>query len=255
MPLVVNKKFSRDCAHAFLDDPAAQERAIEAMAAEAKKNGYWGWQVDFESIDDSYRDKFSAFIAELYKTMQKDKLVLSVAVMAKTSDEPGDYPEGSWHKYVGVFDYDALAPNVDFLSIMSYDDPFSTGPVARYSWLKEVLDYAVKHVPPKKISLGLPLYYWVWSNSTGTRLGAGGYSALKSILNKYRTAYYYDTTYQAPRITYKKNKKFYTLWYENGKSLQAKIDFIKQYKLGGFSAWALGSEVPSAYQAFAKHSY
>jgi spore germination protein YaaH len=255
MPLVTNRKFSNDVATAFLDDQVARAGAIEALVNEAKKKGYWGWQVNFERVDSVYRDKFSSFIAELYKAMQKNKLTLSVAVMAKTSDNPDDYPDGSWNKYVGVFNYDALAPNVDFISIMTYDDPFSTGPIARYAWIKKVLDYSVKHIPPKKISLGLALYYWPWSKATGERLGAGGYAALKNILNKYKTVYYYDTTYQAPRVTYKKNKKSYTIWYENGKSLQAKIDLIKQYGLGGFSAWSLGSEVPSAYQVFTKHSY
>jgi spore germination protein len=137
---------------------------------------------------------------------------------------------------------------------MTYDDPFSKGPIARYSWIRGILDYTVKHVPPKKISLGLPLYYWVW-NSSGTRLGAGGYKGLKSVLDKYRTTYFYDEKYQAPRITYKKNKKTYTLWYENGKSLNKKIDLIKEYGLGGFSAWSLGSEVPSVYPDFVKHYY
>jgi spore germination protein YaaH len=255
MPLVTNRKFSNDVATAFLDDQVARASAIDALVAEAKKKGYWGWQVNFERVDATYQDKFSSFIADLYKVLKKNKLTLSVAVMAKTSDEPADYPDGSWNKYVGVFDYDALAPNTDFLSIMTYDDPFSAGPIARYSWIKKVLDYTVKHVPSKKISLGIPLYYWVWSNATGTRLGSGGYAALRTILNKYRTVYYYDTTYQAPRVTYKKNKKSYAIWYENGRSLQAKIDLIKQYGLGGFSAWSLGSEVPSAYPDFVKHSY
>jgi spore germination protein YaaH len=255
MPLVVNKKFSRAGAEAFLSDPSARVKAEQAMVEEAKENGYWGWQVDLESIDASYRDQFSSFIAELYKVMKANKLTLSVAIMAEHSSDPADYPEGSWQKYVGVFDYDALAPNADFFSIMTYDDPWSTGPIARYSWIKKVLDYAVKHIPSKKISLGLPLYYWQWDNASSQRIGIGGYVGLKNVLDKYYTKYYYDTVYQAPYVTYKKNKKAYTIWYENGRSLTAKIDLLKQYGLGGYSAWSLGLEVPSTYTAFTKLSY
>ena len=44
-----------------------------------------------------------------------------------------------------------------------------------------------------------------------------------------------------------KDGKGYTIWYENAKSIKQKISLIKKYNLRGFSAWALGLELPSVY--------
>ena len=50
MPLVTNKAFSQDHAHDFLDNPAAEDSAIQTLISEAKKFGFLGWQIDFEEI-------------------------------------------------------------------------------------------------------------------------------------------------------------------------------------------------------------
>ena len=250
MPLVTNKSFNKDTAEAILDDSTTQDLAINALVAEATQNKYWGWQMDFEQVDASYKDRYSAFIKRAGTAFKEHGLVFSVAVVAQISDNPSDYPNNLWNRIIGVYDYSSLASNADFISVMSYDDPSSTGPVAPYPWLKEVINYSLKFIPANKLSLGIPLYYWKWNNTSANLVGVGGYAGIKNTLKKRRVTLGYSVVNQNPFIKYTYRKNQYIIWYENSKSMAKKISLIKQYKLKGFSAWVLGLEYPSVYSVF-----
>ncbi len=247
MPLVTNGNFSKAEYQAVLNDTTMQDKVINTMVTEAQNFGYWGWQIDFEQMDFSYRDKYSAFIKKAYDVMKQSNLVFSVAVIAKVSDNPSDYPNDLWQKTIGVYDYATLSVNSDFISLMSYDDPNSEGPIVQYYWLKQVLDYSLKFIPHEKLSLGIPLYYWHWNNTTGEKIGAGGREGIYNAFKKHYITVHYSAKEEAPYLTYWRHAQQYIIWYENARSVKKKVSLIKQYKLHGFSAWALGLELPSIY--------
>ena len=219
------------------------------LIAEAQKQGYWGWQVDFEGMDASYRDRYSAFIQRMSMAMKNAGLELSVAVVAQISDKPSDYPNNLWNRVIGVYDYGALASSTDFVSVMSYDDPGSKGPVARYPWLKQVIQYSLQSIPANKLSLGIPFYYWKWNDNTQKLVDIGGNSGIQTALKKKGAFTGFSTLDQVPFIEYFVKKVPYTVWYENGESIQKKLDLVDQYGLQGFSAWALGLETASVFNA------
>jgi spore germination protein YaaH len=249
MPLVTNGSFTQAAYQELLDNEGMQNEAISALIAEAKKYGYWGWQFDFEQMDLSYRDKYSAFVAKAAAAMKTNGLILSVAVIAQISDKPADYPKNLWQKTIGAYDYAALGASADFVSIMSYDDPNSKGPIVEYPWLKKVLAYSLKLIPHGKLSLGIPFYYWQWNDETGKLVGIGGRKGIYNVLAVHKVTTHYSTVQQAPYLEYWSHAKKYTIWYENAESVAKKVSFIKTYQLGGFSAWALGLELPSIYGA------
>ncbi len=252
MPLVTNGNFNRTIYQSILDNSAKQDLAIKALVEEAKNKNYLGWQFDFEQMDASYRDKYSTFVAKTGEIFRKNNLVFSVAVIAQVSSNPNDYPNDLWQKTIGVYDYAALAKNADFISVMSYDDPESTGPVVEYSWLKRVLDYSLKFIPNEKLSMGVPLYYWHWNNETGARVGAGGRQGIYNVFKKHKVSVSYDKEMEAAFLTYYSRARQYTIWYENAASLAKKIELMASYNLHGFSAWALGLELPSIYRVIKK---
>ena len=248
MPLVTNGQFSRAASSAFLGDQAKENTAIAGMIAEARDRGYWGWQLDFEQMNATDKTAYDAFVAKAYAAFRAKGLVLSVAVVAKVSDNPSDYKQGLWDNLIGVYDYPALAASSDFLSIMAYDDPDSSGAVAPFPWYERVFTYALAHVPNNKISLGIPLYYWQWSDATGKLVGIGGNEGVSNVFAKYAPAVSYDATAQAPVLHYTGlGGVKYTLWYENAKSVAAKLALVTQNHLYGISAWMLGLELPSVY--------
>jgi spore germination protein YaaH len=252
VPLVTNKAFNQDHAHNFLNDEALQKKAIDSFVAEAKKYGYSGWQIDFEQMDVSYRDKFSAFIKSMATDFRQNNLGISVAVIAQKSENPADYPKDLWKKLIGVYDYTALGKSADFISVMSYDDPESKGPVARYAWMKEVLAHTLTLVPAEKISLGLPLYYWVWNETTGKLVDIGGYEGILKAYKKHYITKKYSLEEGIPYLTWSGYGSRYKLWYDNGESIPKKLDLVTENHLHGFSAWALGQEVPTVHTAFQK---
>jgi spore germination protein YaaH len=248
MPLVTNKGFSAS-ALAILDDTSAQDRLIDSLVSEARANSYIGFEMDFEQMDASLKDKYTAFISKVHNRFKSENLTLGVAVVSKISDKPEDYKNTLWQDLIGVYDYTALASASDYISVMSYDDPDSKGPIARRDWLLKVLDYSVAHISKDKISLGIGLYYWAWRPITGKLISIGGYEGMQNVMKKYNPSYSYSTTEHAPYLTYFKGQKKYTMWYENGKSVGEKVALIRQYGLRGASFWALGLEAPSVFDA------
>jgi spore germination protein YaaH len=245
MPLVVNKDFSRDTMHDILDSTAVQDTVINALITEAKSKGYIGWQYDFEAINVEYRDQYSSFIERAAKAFKREKLLLSVAVIARTSENPADLPEGSWDYYAGVYDYKRIGAAADFVSLMSYDDPHSTGPVASIQWFKQVVTYAKKMIPAKKLSIGIPVYGWIWDTTTGKRVKTTTYDKyLELTVNNLYKEKGFDKEAGTTWITYtdEKTGKLYKLWYEDATSFKLKYDFVKAQKLRGVSIWSMGQE-------------
>ena len=218
-PLVVNSGFSSSSVDVFLSDVSAQTSAIGALVTEAQKQGYAGYQLDFEQIDSSDKFKYDAFVKRFGAAMKTAGLISSVAVIAQTSQNPADYPNNIWQTIVGAYDYSSLASSTDFISLMSYDDPNSTGPIAEWSWYKQVLAYALTQVPAKQLSLGLGLYNWQWNENIGKRVGIGGHTGLTEEMDTYKTTQYYSTVQQAPYIDYKIKGIPYTIWFENAQSV------------------------------------
>ncbi len=253
MPLLTNSGFSQKDVHDILDNPDIQDKIIQAMVAEGKKQNYWGWQFDFEQMTAEYRDKYSAFVKRAYPEFKKNNLVFSVAVISQTSLDPNAYPNNLWQRVIGVYDYKALGANSDFLSIMSYDQPASGGPVASLDWVKQVVRFAISQVPPAKLSLGIPFYYWKWDDSTGKLVDIGTYRRIDELFKypKQIIKKGWNPTYQVGWVNYTQSKKTYTAWYENSQSFSRKIDLALLFKMHGFSAWALGQEDPDVHSVIA----
>ena len=152
-----------------------------------------------------------------------------------------------WQKIIGVYDYAALTSSVDFVSVMSYDDPHSKGPVAGYEWLKKVLAYSLSKIPKEKLSLGIPLYYWQWNMATGKRVGIGGNEGIDNVFKKHHVSVTFSAEERAPHLDYWTRATPYRIWYENARGIREKVALVKEARILGMSFWALGLEVPSIF--------
>ncbi len=241
LPLLVNADFSKILMSDILLQQDVQDDIIEFMIEEAEDRGYAGWQFDFENINHLDRDMYSAFVAKTYEALKKENLQFSVAVITRFRDYD---PNSSNQDWSSAYDYKAIAANSDFVSLMSYDDPYSVGPVASLPWTKKILDYMMTQIPNEKISLGIPLYCWKWDDQINMRVGSltqglalkeynKGSRGRKKGYDKDLGAYYYK---------YELNNQNYTTWCESEQSIKEKMDLIEKYDLHGFSAWAIGQE-------------
>ncbi len=244
MPLITNGNFSQDLIHRLLISPAAQDNVIRFLAEEGKANNYYGWQFDIEHIKAEDRDLFSAFVERTYPVLKQNNLVFSIAVVVRTDNSTTSDAYKNWS---GAFDYARIASSSDFLSIMTYDDPESKGPAASLPFVTKALSYILgTGVPPEKISLGIPAYYWSWTmTSDPKRIRTGSHDRLETIRSRVHYTEGFNDLLGVPWLSFRERGANYIVWFENKKSFEQKTALIERNKLKGFSMWVLGMEDPA----------
>jgi spore germination protein YaaH len=250
MPLIVNAGFKQSVMHKLLTSPADQDAVIIGLVYIAKKNGYMGWQFDFENISYLDKDLYSVFVEKTAESLHKNGLIFSVAAVTRTCDYEDTDAFKNWG---GVFDYVRIAKAVDFISLMTYDDPNSIGPVASVPFINKVLAYVKDKIPPEKLSFGIPLYYWGWDTQNSKKITASGtYSRLLNIKSSFSHTLGFDAALGASWLSYFWQNNKYMLWFQDKQSFANKLDIIKQNNFRGFSAWVLGVEDPGIWSALSK---
>jgi spore germination protein YaaH len=268
MPLVTNQGFDQPLMHTVLDTQEARARAIRYLLYYALRDGYIGFQFDYENIKYFYRNRFSLFFHEAAVEFHKHGLLLTAAVVGKDSDDRKAEAPGGYDDWSGVYDYPKLARDADFLSIMAYPQHagFSgPGPIAGLPWVKKIVDFTRSVMPARKISLGVPLYGFHWiALAPGEKPDAGFvqdnagtavkkwkghstvYAASAEVIAKYPPEW--NDTERAYRATFTDAEGRHEVWYEDARSLAPKIELAAAEKLHGISAWALGQEDPALWE-------
>jgi spore germination protein YaaH len=241
VPLLVNKRFDKVLMSSILINPEAQDEIIDFMVKEAKKQKYAGWQFDFENINHMDRDMYTAFVKKTYERMKKENLEFSVAVVVRDREyDPVKTAEINWSS---AYDYAELSKYVDFMSFMTYDDPYSYGPVASIPYLEKTLKYMNTKVPAEKVSLGIPAYCWLWSENPRKKIRSYTYELAEKAYKKGDNATRgFDNYFGAEWFRYEDGGVKYEVWCDNSKSFELKQDIVKKYGYRGISVWALGQE-------------
>ncbi|MCI5050784.1 MAG: glycosyl hydrolase family 18 protein [Candidatus Pacebacteria bacterium] len=241
MPLVIQANFDKALMTRLLKDEDAQEDLIDDLIDEAKDNRYIGWQFDFENINYLDRDAYVDFVEKASKEFKKKRLEFSVAVIPSTV--PFD-PYALTQDWSSGYDIEAIGEHVDFISLMSYDDPRSTGPVSSIQYLERVVNETLEKIDAEKISMGIPMYCWQYELGNPKKIANVTYPTSYNTLEKYKDTLainFYSDIHEAEIFLFLKDK-LNIIWCDNARSFEAKLDFIDEYDMRGFSAWALGQE-------------
>jgi spore germination protein len=236
--------FSPDVTRALFTRPGAQERLIRNVLRVMREKGFTALNVDFEHLYPEDRERYNRFLRAIAPHLRREGYLLSTALAPKTSG----LQTGAWY---GGHDYAEHGRIADFVILMTYEWGWSGGPpmaVAPIPQVRRVLDYAVSVIPREKIMLGVPLYGYDWT----LPYRKGGEFARKidpvtaeELARRHQTTVDYDETAQAPTFRYRDDQgKDHVVWYEDKRSLQAKFDLVKQYRLRGVSYWVLGDRFP-----------
>ena len=249
MPLVVNRRFNQPLMHTVLDDPARRARAIRYLLYYALRDGYLGFQFDYENIHHTYRDKFTTFFQEAAREFHRHRLQLSIAVVGRQNDTRNDRSPGGWDNWSGVYDYPAIGKFADFVSVMAYAEHGATaapGPVAGYPWVKRIAEYSKSTMPARKISLGVPFYAMRWDT------GVDGQRRGRSARHRDVPAgveMQWDEERRSPHVNFESAGVKTELWFENARSLRVKLDLAREMGLRGISAWVAGQEDPAFWES------
>lgn len=235
------KENTREIFHVILTDEARRGALVANIVALVEDMGFDGVNLDTEFLYPADRHAFTAFVAELAVEMRARGLLITADVPAKTCDDP----QNGWS---GGFDLAALAPHLDVVAVMTYDEHgyvTEAGPVASIGWVRRVLDYTVGVVPREKILLGLAGHVFDWAEGSKYprylsygRAVATAREAGSEVKwdDKSKSAYY---TYRDPGTGERRD-----VWLENRWSYAYKLHLVQEYGLGGACLWRLGLEDP-----------
>jgi spore germination protein YaaH len=265
MPLFVNEGFQQPGLRRLLADTAAQARAIETMVALCRQHGYWGIQFDVENINFEDRDRFTRWYTNAARALHAAGFKISIAVVHRTEEVPG--PTG-YHRFLheswrAGFDLAALGRVGDFISLMTYDQHTRRtppGPVAGVPWMREVVEYALRTVPPGKLSLGIPLYGDHWfvrydgASATRTQYTAESVNWTwgRGLVERAGGTLAWDAAQQVPYASFQVGGVNEWVYLEDARSFAAKLALMREKRLRGFSAWVLGSEDPEIWDVLAR---
>ena len=216
------------------------EQLILNMLALMGEKGYQGVDIDFEFILAKDRDAFTAFVGQVAETMRANGYHTSVALAPKTgADQTGLLYEGK--------DYRALGEAADHVLLMTYEWGYTYGPpmaVAPINQVRRVVEYAVTEIPREKIDLGIPNYGYDWKlpfeRGVTKAVTIGNVEAVRiAVANNAEIKF--DEVAQSPFFNYTNTQDGSTheVWFEDVRSLQAKFNLIKEFRLRGCGYWTI----------------
>lgn len=237
------KGFDSAVAHLVLTDPAVQERVVGETVRTVREKGYGGLDVDFEYVPGEDRYRLPQFINRLRNEMNALGYELFVALAPKTSSEDaGILVEGH--------DYRAMGEAADAVLLMTYEWGYRYGPpmaVAPIGNVREVLDYAVSEIPHRKIFLGVPNYGYDWP--LPFRQGVTAAQTISNVeavetAGRVGAEIQYDWNAQAPYYHYWTEQGEHAVWFDDARSIRAKLELVAEYGLRGAGYWNLMKPFP-----------
>jgi spore peptidoglycan hydrolase len=94
--------------------------------------------------------------------------------------------------------------------------------------------------------MGVPLYGYDWQIPyvKGTMAQSLSPQQAIEIAANYNAQIEYDTVSQAPYFYYSENGQNHVVWFENARSIYAKMNIIKSYNLAGAGYWNIDRYFP-----------
>lgn len=229
--------FSSQRAAQLFQDQALQGRVLDELVAILLEKGYQGLDVDFEYIARGDRAAFLAFLGNARDRLHQVGLSLHVDLAPKTHpDQEGLLYEGH--------DYGAVGTIADSVLLMTYEWGYAYGlpmAVAPLPQVAQVVRYAVTEIPPGKIQLGIPNYGYDWTlpHTPGRRAVTLGNQEAVRLAAQVGAEISFDETAQTPTFSYTKEGEAHRVWFEDARSVQAKLRLALEWKLGGVAYWNL----------------
>lgn len=221
-----------------VNNDAVKNTLLQNLLATMQKKGFSGVDIDFEYILPDDRIPFVNFVSDTKTFLAPYGYTVSVALAPKISDnQPGLLYAGK--------DYGLLGEAADSVLLMTYEWGYTYGPpmaVAPINKVREVVEYALTRIPPKKIDLGIPNYGYNFILPYQR-----GVSAADTINNleavqlaiSHDVPISFDETAMSPYFQYEENGILHEVWFEDVRSLREKYSLVSQYGLRGIGVWQI----------------
>lgn len=233
-----NSGFSSEIMQKILNDDYRQDILINSILCTIKDKGYYGVDADFEYIYADDKEEYEDFLRKLATVLHAEGYILSVALAPKANKkQKGILYEGH--------DYEVIGDIADRILLMTYEWGYILGPpmaVAPINEVEKVIDYAVTEIDSKKILMGIPNYGYDWTlpYEEGRKAKVVSNPEAIEIAKKYGGEIQFDEESMSPYFYYyDENRKKHVVWFEDARSIEAKLKLVTKYNLGGVFYWTV----------------
>lgn len=230
-PMFTNSNMSETSK--MLSDYKSRENVINQIIKYIKQYNLDGINIDFEGMYETDKDNFSRFLIEIRPRLNEIGAVLSVDVTA-----PDGAPEWSL-----CYDRYTIGKVADYVMFMAYDQyglsAIKAGTTAGHNWVEANVKKFLgqEEVKAEKIILGIPFYTRVWKENNGNvTSNVVNIGNVNNVIPSNATKTW-DEDLQQYYVEYKKGGATYKIWVEDEKSIEAKLDLVSKYNLGGAAYW------------------
>ena len=247
----------------LLSSSASRKNLINQLMTAVMQIGIDGINVDFEKISKDCGEHYIQFIRELSVKCRQNGIVLSV-----DNYVPKGYNMQYNRKEQGVM--------ADYVVIMGYDEhngsSLEAGSVSSYEFVKEGIEETMKEVPAEKIISGIPFFTRLWTETPKTQeelnqqagteeadypmkvtSEALGMSTAKEKISQAGAQITLDESTGQNYATWEADGVTYEIWLEDATSIEPKLKLMKENKLAGTAAWALGQESADIWDLIAQY--
>ena len=230
-PMFTNSNMSETSK--MLSDYKSRETVINQIIKYIKQYNLDGINIDFEGMYETDKDNFSRLLIEIRPRLNEIGAVLSVDVTA-----PDGAPEWSL-----CYDRYTIGKVVDYVMFMAYDQygvsATKAGTTAGHNWVEANVKKFLgqEEVKAEKIILGIPFYTRVWKESNGNVTSSVvNIGNVNNVIPSNATKTW-DEDLQQYYVEYTRGGATYKIWVEDEKSIEAKLDLVSKYNLGGAAYW------------------
>ncbi len=223
----------------ILDYPSVQDLVIDNALNIMKAKGFCGINIYAENITYENLNSFAEYLRRASEKFHSEgyKILITITPIANI-----EAPNVSFEK----IDYGKLTESVDGIIFSSYDwalsysYPNSIFPV---NVLRELLDYAVKIIPPEKILFGITTlgYDWVLPYVPGvTEAAAISYNRAVEIAAENSLTIQFNIEAQSPYFFYTdSDESLHLVWFKDARSFDTRAGLVEEYDLQGLSIWTI----------------
>ena len=243
-----------DACHEILLNADNRAAVISQITAQLQRTSFFsGVTIDFEGMSgEELKEGFTAFLKELRSAM--DTMQKTVYVCVPPVISSGQYYDAYDYRAIGEYcdkvilmahDYQAISMSPDLM-----DAGFTTTPLTPineiYCALKAITDPDTGVQDTDKVALAISFNTEQWKLRDGKIINATPYhphsdSVYQRLIDS-GTAIKYSQLYENPYITFYNNSDDTqnVLWYEDERSIAAKINLARMFDINGISLWRLG---------------
>lgn len=245
-----------------LTHSSVRENLVNQVISKALQYNLDGVNMDMEALSHEVGDAYIQFIRELSLKCDDNGLTLSV-----DNYVPSAYTE--------FYNRAEQAKFADYVIVMAYDEHYAGSDEGSVSSIDFVTngarDTVSAGVPSKQVVLGLPFYTRIWAETPKDEDGDSAEAASDDYVG-------YDLTSEAVSMAearsrvdanggeivwlddvgqnyaeYERDGVTYKVWLEDAKSLELKLQVMKDESLGGAAFWKAGMETADVWDTIVSY--